>query len=68
VVVLAAVLVLGGLQLLALGVVGEYVRRIFLEAKGRPAYIVGEVIRTRAGAAGRTPEDPPGLPRRAKAG
>jgi dolichol-phosphate mannosyltransferase len=31
---------MSALQLLSLGIVGEYVRRIFLEVKGRPAYIV----------------------------
>jgi hypothetical protein len=31
---------LGGLQLMAIGVLGEYVGRLFVEAKGRPLYLV----------------------------
>lgn len=34
------VLLLGGAQLLALGIIGEYLAHIFDEAKGRPSYII----------------------------
>ena len=33
-------LLLGGLQLMAIGIVGEYVGRIYLESKRRPLYLL----------------------------
>lgn len=39
---LISVCLIGGIQLISLGVIGEYVGKIYLEAKHRPRFIIGE--------------------------
>ena len=42
--IFVAVLFMGGVQLMAIGVIGEYVGRLFMQAKARPLYVVAERI------------------------
>jgi glycosyltransferase involved in cell wall biosynthesis len=50
-----AIMFLGGLQILLLGVIGQYVRNVFLETKQRPNYLVREIVDANT-AAGARPE------------
>lgn len=42
--ILVSVLFLGGIQLLAIGILGEYLAKIYEEVKGRPLYVVQDTI------------------------
>lgn len=42
--ILLSIVIFGGVQILLIGVVGEYIARIFDEVKGRPLYLVAETV------------------------
>lgn len=43
--ILVSVLLLGGIQLFVLGIIGEYLGKIFLQTKHRPDFIVNKVLK-----------------------
>ncbi len=42
--VMVAILLLGGVQLLSLGIIGEYLARVFTEVKARPIYFIADRV------------------------
>ena len=42
---ICAITLLGGIQLISIGVLGEYIGRIYLETKRRPKFIINNVIK-----------------------
>jgi glycosyltransferase involved in cell wall biosynthesis len=53
---IAVITFIGGVQLVAIGIMGEYVARMFEETKGRPIYLVNEYMQARAVAPFGAPE------------
>jgi polyisoprenyl-phosphate glycosyltransferase len=54
---LFVIVLFSGIQLMALGIIGEYVLRIFFQVKGRPLFVLKEEIRD--GAVQRSSSPPP---------
>lgn len=42
--VMVVMMVLGGVQLVCLGLIGEYLGRLYVEAKGRPLYVIADIF------------------------
>ena len=42
--IIVSVLFVGGIQLLSLGILSEYISKMYLEIKARPKYIIKEKI------------------------
>jgi dolichol-phosphate mannosyltransferase len=47
------ILLMGSLQLISLGIIGEYLSRVFIEVKGRPTFLIASIVEAPAGGAER---------------
>ena len=54
----AAIFFFGGLNLFALGIIGQYVARIYRETKGRPLYVVESILDSEVQKKSSTPKNP----------
>ena len=43
--IVVLILLLGGMQLFCIGIIGEYIGKIYMEAKRRPRYIVEQYLK-----------------------
>jgi len=59
---IVAILIVGGIQLLALGVIGEYVGRVLLNVANRPQFVAREFLNLDIARAGHAPHRSPEFP------
>ncbi|MCL1986426.1 MAG: glycosyltransferase, partial [Firmicutes bacterium] len=42
--IIVSIWAIGGLQLLAIGIIGEYIGKVYLEVKARPKYVIQDIV------------------------